>query len=140
MANILIMDDDMEFALRVRDVLEHIGHVCTWARSGTEALELLQETVFDLLICDIYVYQDGKITVDGGISLIGRVRMFSADRRLSKLNREMPIIAVSGAVKTAGNANILSVAKGVGANLTLKKPIESDILIETVSAALSGAA
>ena len=51
--NILLVDDDVSILLLVSDVLEENGMNVVTARSGEEAVRLMEEQSFDLIILDI---------------------------------------------------------------------------------------
>ena len=51
--NILIIEDDKLTLNAVQRSLENLGHQATVAKSGEEAIELIGQTNFDLIICDI---------------------------------------------------------------------------------------
>lgn len=132
---ILIMEDDVDLAFWMKRVLETEAFDVTWSRSGSEALELLEAQTFDLLIADIYVYKKGRVTTDGGIGLIAKLRLKSLEPG-GNSNRKLPIIAMSAAVKYPGNENILKTAEQVGADITMKKPIREETLLQTVHEAI----
>jgi DNA-binding response OmpR family regulator len=50
---ILIMDDEMELGLMVRDYLQAVGFDTVHACSGSEALRMARESSWDLLVLDI---------------------------------------------------------------------------------------
>ncbi len=50
---VLLVDDDVSILLLVSDVLTEKGLAVTTARSGEEALQLLEEQSFDLILLDI---------------------------------------------------------------------------------------
>jgi CheY-like chemotaxis protein len=126
--NVLLMEDDPDFAYWLIDMLQDAGHEVAWARSGTEALKAFDRRAFDLAIVDIYVYKFGRISADGGITLIGRIRN-SAAGIMEDAPPRLPIIAISAAVAIPGNAFILNTAEAVGADASLAKPFtEAEIL------------
>lgn len=130
------MDDELELALSMRELLEGSGHSFEWARCASEAIDYMAHHDVDLLITDIYIYQNGRLVQDGGISLIGRVRMHAVNDSDIKLPRTIPIIAITGGVRRPGNPHILGLAAGMGANYTLAKPITNQDMLATVDAAL----
>lgn len=136
MAHMLIMDDDPEFSFQIRGVLESEGHSVEWSRSGAEAFERLKAEAFDLLICDIYVFKDGRLSDDGGISLIGRIRAKLSQYNETQLREDIPIIAISGRGTNRANPNVLRTADLVGANYTLEKPVSDEELSKTVNLVL----
>ncbi|MEM1383099.1 MAG: response regulator [Pseudomonadota bacterium] len=135
MASILIMEDDAEFAFGLRDLLEMEGHEVRWSRGATEALEVLKQTKIDLVITDIYIYHDGRIVRDGGISLIGGMRQIGSGIGY-KSPRNTPVIAITAASSYPGNAHILDTAQSVGAQYALAKPFSDKELLDLVVEAL----
>ena len=132
---VLIMEDDVDFAFWMKDVLIDKGFEVVWARNGTEALEKLDSAQFDLLITDIFVHQGGRLTSNGGISLIGSYR--NRARGMARAtDAPMPIIAITGAKWLPGQQHILDTAKTIGANFALHKPFGREELLETVAEAL----
>ena len=53
MKSILVIDDDPLFAKLLADVLETDGHLTTTAANGVEALALLANQAFDLIMIDV---------------------------------------------------------------------------------------
>ena len=51
--NILLVDDDVSILLLVSDVLEENGMNVVTARSGEEAVRLMEGQSFDLILLDI---------------------------------------------------------------------------------------
>ncbi len=132
LAHILIMEDDELQSALFAAGLRGIDHEVTVAHSGTEALKLLSERAFDLLITDIIVNRDGRSVADGGVLLIGRLRSGNANPTL-RANAQIPIIAMSGAVSHIGMENILNMAQGIGADEVLAKPFFPGDMHEVVT-------
>lgn len=86
------------------------------AHNGREALDLLRQETFDLLIVDIY------LPIVDGAQVIHTVRK---DLGLT----ELPVIAVS-----AGGEHAHSAAMGAGANIFLDKPMRLRQVVETMRA------
>jgi CheY-like chemotaxis protein len=84
------------------------------AANGREALELLRQEAFDVLICDIY------LPILDGPEVIRQIRATESLRAL-------PIIAVS-----AGGDSAREEALAAGANFFLPKPMRLRQVIETM--------
>lgn len=116
MARILIVDDDEAIRTSLRKTLERAGHAVFGAMDGAAALRFLATNGVDVVITDLYMPD-----VDG-IELIGRLRREGTVER---------IIAVTGGGQVAGQ-NLLTVAKVLGADVTLAKPFTREQLLEAV--------
>jgi two-component system, NtrC family, response regulator GlrR len=67
-ANILLVDDNAHGILARRTVLEEFGYHVTSASSGREALQLLDQHQFDLIVTDY------RMPGMDGVALIGELR------------------------------------------------------------------
>ncbi|MDA8747726.1 response regulator [Litoreibacter sp.] len=121
MAKILLMEDDIPFSDVLTALLTSSNHQVTQCASATEARTHIEVTEFDLLITDILVYQGNSPVPDGGISLINWLRGPLSSRR-ERWMRDMPIIAISGAIHKHGMSDILKLSQELGADITLAKP------------------
>ena len=87
MALILIVDDDQDSLILLKDFLAILGHTCRLAASGRQALDVLKEEEFDLIISD-YQMDDGD-----GLWLLSEIKkeliilnciLISADQSINK--------------------------------------------------------
>ena len=53
--NILIVDDDVSSAEVIQKQIEALGHDAKIAYTGQDALKIMKENVFDLILLDIYL-------------------------------------------------------------------------------------
>lgn len=132
MAKLLLMEDDEHFASVLTEVLEEKGHSVQSCASATEAFALISESHFDLLITDIIVRQDNKSVPDGGISLISRLRG-ALSWNLEPWMKELPIIAISGAIHNQGMSDLLKITRDLGADVTLGKPTDTKDLLNAIN-------
>ena len=116
-ANILIADDDVELGRYTADVCRDAGHSAASVTAGAEALALLRQRRFDLLISDV------RMPGLDGIELMGRVKQTWPD---------VAIIAVTafGSVHTAERA------LRAGAYEYLQKPFQPEELHARIARAL----
>ncbi|HSW28205.1 MAG TPA: response regulator [Longimicrobiales bacterium] len=120
MAHILIVDDEASDRLLLQRILERHGHeVCT-AADGVEALLNLRTQASDLVITDL------QLPDIHGLELISLLRDQSP----------RPIIVV---VSGTG-PDQLAIAKALGAQLTLNKPVYAEQLMAMVEQALASGA
>ena len=113
---ILVIDDDDQFRGMLRQTLEHAGYEVTDAPNGKEGIRVFRENPADLVITDIIMPEKEGIET------------------IKELRRDFPdvkIIAISGGGRI-GPVSYLKMAKGLGAQCTLTKPIEREELLKTV--------
>ncbi len=118
-ANILVVDDHARNQQLLAQLVEQLGH-CTWsAGNGREALALLRERPFDLVLLDVLMPE-----MDGFDAL----EQAKADERL----REVPIIMVSG----LGEVDSVVRCIEAGAEDYLTKPFDPVLLRARINACL----
>jgi DNA-binding response OmpR family regulator len=122
MGRILVADDDPMITSLVSALLRRHGHQVKVAHDGQQALELLSAFEADLVITDIVM------PCRGGLDLIPELR---ADRP------GLPIVAISGVRARDGEVDGLEAARSLGANGTMRKPLDRKALVEMVSSLLS---
>lgn len=112
MPHILIIDDDHEFRVMLKDLLSELGHTTSEAIEGGSGLDLYKRESFDLVFIDVIM--PGK----EGIETIPLLR---------SINPEVKIIAMSGG-GAIGPDDYLDMALLMGAKKSLKKPFRlSDV-------------
>jgi DNA-binding NtrC family response regulator len=116
-ASILIVDDDVELGRYTADVCRDAGHSATSVTAGSEALSVLRQRRYDLLISDVRMPQ-----LDG-IELMTRVKQAWP---------EVAMIAVTayGSLPTAERA------LRAGAYEYLQKPFQPEELLTRIGRAL----
>ncbi|MCS7314826.1 MAG: response regulator [Bryobacterales bacterium] len=116
---ILVVDDDDEARLALRRMLEEAGFDVLEAPNGRVALGICRSHPLDVVITDICMpEQEGLETIQA-------------------LRREFPrvkLIAISG---QPAAAVYLRMAKLLGAQATLEKPIRLETLLDTVGSVLA---
>lgn len=116
MANVLVVDDDETARRAVRRMLANFGHNVWDVADGDQALRLLADSRFDLVITDVYM-----AAVDGMELLL----------RIHQRGFDMPVVAISGGGIIATD-EILAMARRCGAAATLSKPFTPQQLRDTV--------
>jgi len=124
MASILLIDDDDDLRMITAEILRSAGYKVDTAGDAKSGLALYRAGLHDLIITDIVMPEmDGLKLIDG----------------LRQTPKPPRIIAMSG----ASNPSVplyLSNAQQMGARRVLAKPIESNVLLQTVAAVLAEAA
>ena len=115
---ILVADDVDEITDLIRHWLEDAGHTVTLASNGREVIELVQKRRFDIVVTDIVMPG-----VDGWDAILA----------VSRIRPEIRILAISGGGKLMPVDACLRVAKGVGADLVLKKPFRRPEFLAAVN-------
>jgi two-component system response regulator HydG len=102
---VLVVDDDEPHAQAVAESLERIGYECVVATGGREAIRLIEEQTFDIVLTDLIMDDVGGLDV------------------LAKAKRELPdakvvILTAHNTIKTAVTA------MQAGAETYLTKPLD----------------
>ncbi|MEL6408590.1 MAG: response regulator [Chloroflexota bacterium] len=121
MAEILIVDDEAVAIRILQHTLTKNGHIVQSANSGEEALRVVSNTQFDLMILDV------SMPVMDGIELLTELRALPA-------YADTPIIMLTASSQDDDRVR----AREAGANLYLTKPFSSRDMIRTVDNLLSG--
>ena len=111
--NILIVDDDRVVLSSCKRILESEGHTTSLTSSAQEAITILEEKKFDLLLVDVIMPEYD------GIYLIGSVR--------DKLP-DLPILVMSG----YPTPETISDGMQMGATHFIAKPFTPDELVKAV--------
>ena len=113
MSTILVMDDDEQVRAMLRQALEREGYEVLDAPDGKEGMRLFREQEADLIITDLIMPEkEGLETI----------------MELRRDFREVKIIAISGGGRVAPDV-YLSLAKNLGAHVTLTKPFDLEELL-----------
>lgn len=118
--SILLVDDEIDGIIPIQMMLEKYGAKTIYLNSGKEALDILADTSFDLLISDI-----GMPEMDGYTFII--------KIRETAKNRMIPAIALTA----YAGADDRQRALYSGFQQHLAKPINFDLLLNTIAAMLS---
>ena len=120
--SILVADDEPG----IRDLLEHWltthGHNVQTADGGQQAMRLLLQGSFDLVVTDV-VMPDGD-----GFELIPAIRKIRPDAR---------ILAISGGGRYIPGGDCLSLARGLGAHATIIKPFDCNEVLLGLNRAMT---
>ena len=121
MVTILVIEDDSEIRELYRRILEKAGYQVLEAPDGDVGIRIFREKHVDLVLTDIVMPEkEGLETI-------------------MELKREFPsarIIAMSGGGKATTSFTCLHLAKMLGADQALTKPIPRTQLLEAVEAVL----
>lgn len=124
MVRILLVDDVEGVRDSLGRHLEKAGFEVAVAADGVEAEKMCEELDFDLVITDIFMpNKDGNRLIWD----------------LKRRNPELRVIAFSGGYVSPPEQT-LDLAEKLGADLTLKKPVRAEKLVETVRSVLQGKA
>lgn len=121
MTAILVIDDDASVREVVSEMLRMEGYDVTIAENGRDAIPMLAQQQFDLVITDLIMPEKE------GIETIGEIR---------RTDREIPIIAISGGGRL-GPGDYLQTARHIGADATLAKPFTRQELLTAIESLLS---
>ncbi len=116
MATVLIADDDPIVREIACEMLRARGHVLLVAEDGLEAVRLLETQPIDLLITDMLMPN-----MDG-VEVIRAARI---------RHPALKVLAISGG-GSVGATYMLHMAKVLGADATLEKPLRLDALVNAI--------
>ncbi len=122
MAKILLVDDNVELLnVQAAYLIAHDQEVHT-ATNGRQALRILEEENVDILITDV---------------IMPEMEGFETVMEVRKRFPKLPIIVVSGGGRV-GATDYLSMAKSMGADATLSKPVQPAALLAEAEWLLEG--
>lgn len=115
---ILLVEDDINFGIILRDYLRMSGFDVTLARNGMEGFEKFKKNYFDLIILDVMMpYKDG----------------FTLAKEIRERDQQIPLIFLTA--KTL-KEDILKGYK-LGADDYINKPFDSEVLLYKIKALLN---
>lgn len=122
MARILVIDDDNDVREMVKSILVRAGHEVAEALNGRDGVRMFKEAPAKLVVTDIFMpEQEGLETI----------------RELRMLYPGIKILAMSGGIWAMDRTATLGVAKKIGADRTIPKPIAKAELLAAVTDLLS---
>lgn len=116
---LLLIDDDPNLILLVKDYLEFRGYNVDTAENGREALEVLDNIVPDMIICDVMMPE-----MDG-YSLVKHIREEPTTNRI-------PVLFLSAKGQSQDKVKGLN----EGADVYMSKPFEPEELVAQVESSL----
>jgi len=116
MARILIVDDEQRIRTSLGEFIKQEGHTVSLVADASEALSLLREELFDVVVTDIILPRKS------GVALLGNIHDTQPDVQIIMITDEPEIETAMEAVRK-------------GAFDYLSKPISRDDITRTVSAA-----
>ena len=116
---LLLIDDDPNLILLVKDYLEFRGYEVVTAENGREALDVLEQDIPDMIICDVMMPE-----MDG-YTFVNHVR---EDERTSWI----PVLFLSAKGQSQDRVKGLN----IGADVYMVKPFEPEELVAQVEASL----
>jgi CheY-like chemotaxis protein len=130
MAKILIVDDEEDVRIALKQVLERAGYEVSVAATGNEGLDLMKQEAADLVITDVIMPG-----IDG----------ITTARKIREKYRDTRIIVISGGGKAApdpyepdaiSTRSYLASASSAGADRTLTKPFDRNEILRVVQSLL----
>ena len=116
---LLLIDDDPNLILLVKDYLEFRGYKVITAANGREALEILEQQIPDMIICDVMMPEMDGYT-------------FVENVRQEQKTSSIPVLFLSAKGQSQDRVKGLN----IGADVYMVKPFEPEELVAQVDAAL----
>jgi two-component system response regulator (stage 0 sporulation protein F) len=120
MASILVIDDDEQIRVFLRQVLEEAGYIVMKAPNGREGLRQFRKTPTALVITDLLTPDRDGLEVT------------------MALHREAPQVKIIALTGGSGQRDFLDTAKHLGAHLTMRKPVTVTELLQVAQQELQG--
>jgi len=120
---VLVAEDSSVIQNLTKRILQFQNYEITSVRDGQEVLEVLAKNDFDIILMDI------NMPKMDGIECTRQIRSLEDD-----LKAEVPIVAITGNARNYSREDF----KDAGINDFLQKPIDFDLLVETVKKFTSG--
>jgi formate transporter len=118
-ANILVVDDDPDFVLINRMILEAEGYEVLEATNGSDALEIIRQQRPDLVLLDVMM----ATPLEG----VGVARKMSLDPAL----KDVPVVMISS-IDSSQYADRLPDDMAIPIDAWISKPVNPDHLLRTV--------
>jgi two-component system sensor histidine kinase/response regulator len=119
MATVLIVDDDPDFTLVSRTVLEDAGYETRAAANGSQALQMMREERPDVVLLDVMM----STTLEG----VDVSKTMESDPNL----KDVPIIMVSS-IATTEYASDFPDGEAIPIHAWISKPIQPKVLLNVV--------
>jgi DNA-binding NarL/FixJ family response regulator len=116
---LLLVDDDPNLILLIRDFLEFNGYIVFTAENGREALRIVQEESIDMIICDIMMPKMDGYT-------------FIKEMRQDPVHQWIPVMFLSAKGQSRDRVKGLN----TGADLYMVKPFEPEELLAQINSSL----
>ena len=120
MANILLIEDDNDLRATIARLLQSHEHTVLEAPDGEKGLRIYQRNAIDLVITDIFMPEK-----EGLQTII----------ELKRAHPALKIIAISGGGRH-GKLEYLKHAKYLGADRTIEKPVDYEVLLDAIAKVL----
>jgi len=117
MARILVIDDDVEIHTLTKRFLLLDGHEVDTAEDGAAGLKMVGRNQYDLVITDVVMPEQD------GIGVVAEIK---------KLYPHIKIIVVTGGGAKFSISDLLKLTRFMKADRGLPKPLDFEMLLETV--------
>lgn len=117
MPYILVIDDDANIRATIREILEYEGHQVAETGDGHKSIDLVANTDYDLVLCDL------RMDKIDGIDIL---------KNIIKIKPDLPVVMISG----YGTLEIAVKASKLGAFDFISKPLDLNRLLITIRNAL----
>jgi len=116
--HILLVEDEVLIRTLLNDYLQETPHIVSNAQNGKEAVQMVKENDFDLIIMDL------RMPVMDGFSAAREIRNWEA----KQFRKPLPLVALSASVMVEDVQHCLS----AGFTSHLGKPIRKEKLLHTI--------
>lgn len=132
MAKIIVIDDEEDVRIVLKQVLERAGYEVSVASGGREGIDMLREEGADVVITDVIMPG-----IDG-VSTVKEIREKFRNTKILVISGGGNVAPMSYEPDAISTTAFLTSAKKAGADRTLTKPFDRQELIETIRELLGG--
>ena len=124
MKSILIIDDDVIIRITFKKLLDHGNYIIQQAKDKKEAIQYLENQIFDLVLLDLRLPPTGW---DAGFEILQK-------KRDLKMNSDTPVIIVSGTKDLESIKERIDIEDNIVK--ILLKPVENEVLLKEIEMVL----
>lgn len=135
MADILLLEDEQDFATNLKLILESEDHSVAHFQDVLPAQNHFENKKVDLVIADLFIKKNEQFERRGGLTLISSIRKI--------IGSDVPIIAISGGFSATWHKSpqmamtAVESSKVVGASAALAKPFHPEELLALIDELLN---
>lgn len=123
---VLLVEDHVPLQKQLSLDVARLGHHIECASNVLEAEGILNVMPIDAIILDVFIDSTQNANLEGTLRIVSRIR--NEIKNNYKVKKDVPIIAISGGMEMPGGFSPLRIARQVGVDAWIAKPIPEGAL------------